>query len=290
MTQQEIDAFLAIVEQGSVTGAAESLFLTQSTLSNRLRVLEEELGTQLFRRGRGQRRIELTEAGERFIPLAEKWRLLWRETASFSAQQRLDFVAISSVNTYIMPQVLRRMGELSHISMCTYHTMEAYTQVESGQAEIGLVPSTRYSRYVEATHIFTEPYSLICDRDSPLTGPVHPSQLPPDKELLVNWHLGFMQWHYFWFGLTSSPVLYTDDMQVMQQFLGRKGLWAVMPQSAAHHAVRSLPVKSLPLEQPPEGRTMYLLRRWGHTLSPEAEGLVDALRQWCRDEGLEYLG
>ena len=169
MTQQEIDAFLAIVEQGSVTGAAESLFLTQSTLSNRLRVLEEELGTQLFRRGRGQRRIELTEAGERFIPLAEKWRLLWRETASFSTQQRLDFVAISSVNTYIMPQVLRRMGELSHISLCTYHTMEAYTQVESGQAEIGLVPSTRYSRYVEATHIFTEPYSLICDRDSSLT-------------------------------------------------------------------------------------------------------------------------
>ena len=35
---------------------------------------------------------------------------------------------------------------------------------------------------------------------------------------------------------------------------------------------------------------MYLLRRCGHTLSPEAEGLVDALRQWCRDEGLEYLG
>ena len=106
MTQQEIDAFLAIAEQGSVTGAAEALFLTQSTLSNRLRVLERELGIELFRRGRGQRRIELTEAGERFIPLAEKWRLLWRETASFSTQQRLDFVSISSVNTYIMPQVL----------------------------------------------------------------------------------------------------------------------------------------------------------------------------------------
>lgn len=290
MTQQEIDAFLAIAEQGSVTGAAEALFLTQSTLSNRLRVLERELGIELFRRGRGQRRIELTEAGERFIPLAEKWRLLWRETASFSTQQRLDFVSISSVNTYIMPQVLKHLGDLSRISLCTYHTLEAYTQVENGQAEVALVPSIRYSRYVEATHIFTEPYSLICDRDSALSQPVHPSQLQPDRELLVNWHLGFMQWHHFWFGLTSSPVLYTDDMQVMQQFLGRKGLWAVMPQSAAHYAVRHLPVKRLALAEPPEGRTMYLLKRWGHTLSPEAEQLVAALRRWCDEEGLEYLG
>ena len=99
-----------------------------------------------------------------------------------------------------------------------------------------------------------------------------------------------MQWHHFWFGLTSSPVLYTDDMQVMQQFLGRKGLWAVMPQSAAHYAVRHLPVKRLALAEPPEGRTMYLLKRWGHTLSPEAEQLVAALRRWCDEEGLEYLG
>lgn len=290
MTQQEVEAFLAIVEQGSVTGAAESLFLTQSTLSNRLRGLEEELGTQLFRRGRGHRRIELTQAGEQFIPLAEKWRLLWRETAAFRTQRRLTFVAISSVNTYIMPQVLNLMGDLSHLSLCTYHTMEAYSQVESGQAEIALVPSTRYSRYVEATHIFTEPYFLICHQNTPLDAPVHPSKLPADRELLVNWHQGFMQWHYFWFGRTSSPVLFTDDMQVMAQFMGREGLWAVMPHSAAHYAVRHWPVKMLPLSQPPEGRTMYLLRRWGHTLSQEAEHLIKALSQWCNEEGLEFLG
>ena len=48
MNQAEIDAFLAIVEQGSLTGAAEALYLTQSALSSRLESLEKETGARLI--------------------------------------------------------------------------------------------------------------------------------------------------------------------------------------------------------------------------------------------------
>ena len=44
MNQAEVDAFLAIVESGSLTRAAQKLYLTQSTLSSRLDCLEKELG------------------------------------------------------------------------------------------------------------------------------------------------------------------------------------------------------------------------------------------------------
>ena len=50
MNQAEIDAFLAIVEQGSLTGAAEALYLTQSALSSRLESLEKETGARLIKR------------------------------------------------------------------------------------------------------------------------------------------------------------------------------------------------------------------------------------------------
>ena len=53
--------FLAVAREQSVSAAAQSLHLTQPTLSRQLRELEEELGKQLMIRG--NRKITLTEEG-----------------------------------------------------------------------------------------------------------------------------------------------------------------------------------------------------------------------------------
>ena len=69
--------FLAVAREGTVSKAAETLFLTQPTLSRQLCDLEYELGTRLFIRGK--KHIELTEAGmilrqraEEILELQEK--------------------------------------------------------------------------------------------------------------------------------------------------------------------------------------------------------------------------
>ena len=53
--------FLAVAREQSITAAAETLHITQPTLSKQLRELEEELGKKLFTRG--NRKITLTEEG-----------------------------------------------------------------------------------------------------------------------------------------------------------------------------------------------------------------------------------
>ena len=53
--------FLAVTREGNISAAAQSLHLSQPSLSRQLKELEEELGVTLFIRGR--RRIELTEGG-----------------------------------------------------------------------------------------------------------------------------------------------------------------------------------------------------------------------------------
>lgn len=53
--------FLAVTREGNISAAAQSLHLSQPSLSRQLKELEEELGVTLFIRGR--RRIELTEEG-----------------------------------------------------------------------------------------------------------------------------------------------------------------------------------------------------------------------------------
>lgn len=53
--------FLAVAREQNISAAAQSLFLSQPTLSRQLKELEEELGKQLFIRG--SRKIALTEEG-----------------------------------------------------------------------------------------------------------------------------------------------------------------------------------------------------------------------------------
>ncbi|MBD5515002.1 MAG: LysR family transcriptional regulator [Lachnospiraceae bacterium] len=61
MELRVLQYFLAVTREQSISGAAESLHLSQPTLSRQLKDMEDELGKQLFIRG--NRRVTLTEEG-----------------------------------------------------------------------------------------------------------------------------------------------------------------------------------------------------------------------------------
>ena len=61
MDVRTMQYYLAVVREGTISAAAESLHVAQPSLSRQMKELEEELGTTLF--VRGNRRIVLTEEG-----------------------------------------------------------------------------------------------------------------------------------------------------------------------------------------------------------------------------------
>ena len=61
MNFSNINYFLAIVEEGSISAAARKLYISQQALSEQLRKMEEEVGAPLLKRGKNS---ELTVAGE----------------------------------------------------------------------------------------------------------------------------------------------------------------------------------------------------------------------------------
>src|SRR3712207_5811435 len=77
--------FLAVVEHGSVSRAAEQIPVAQPALSRQIRRLESELGIVLFDRGTG--RLLLTPAGRSFLPIARD--LLTRAAAAREAATSL---------------------------------------------------------------------------------------------------------------------------------------------------------------------------------------------------------
>ena len=60
--------FVAVAELGSIRKASRALGIAQSSISRRIRDMEDELGASLFHRG--QNGVALTDAGRRFLPRA----------------------------------------------------------------------------------------------------------------------------------------------------------------------------------------------------------------------------
>ncbi|AHH96557.1 LysR family transcriptional regulator [Kutzneria albida] len=70
MTLQQLLYFLAVADTRHFTRAAELVHVAQPSLSKQIRVLERELGAELFTRARGN--IALSPAGEALLPVARR--------------------------------------------------------------------------------------------------------------------------------------------------------------------------------------------------------------------------
>ena len=79
-------SFVAVADSQNFTRAAERLHLTQSTVSQQVRRLEESLGCQLL--DRDQRRVVATVEGERLLAYARRILALHEEASDMLVNQR----------------------------------------------------------------------------------------------------------------------------------------------------------------------------------------------------------
>jgi len=70
ITSRQLKAFVLTARHQSFSRAAEQLFITQSGMSVLVRELETQLGVRLFERT--TRKVELTQAGAQFLPIADR--------------------------------------------------------------------------------------------------------------------------------------------------------------------------------------------------------------------------
>lgn len=68
MELRQLKYFIGIAETGSFSEASRRFYLSQSAISQQIKLLEEELGTLLFERT--SHRVQMTESGELLLPLA----------------------------------------------------------------------------------------------------------------------------------------------------------------------------------------------------------------------------
>lgn len=114
---RHLEAFIEIIRQGSLKGAAEVLHLTQPAISKTLRELEEILELQLLARGRAG--IALTPEGETFVQFAElslralKLGIDSLDQMRQGERESLAVGALPSAAALLMPEVSRVFSTLS---------------------------------------------------------------------------------------------------------------------------------------------------------------------------------
>lgn len=259
-----IEAFIALVDCKNFTKAAETLCISQSALSYRLDHLEKELDAQLIVRSRGRREFGLTQTGAEFIPLAERWLSLARDTANFKNDTRQQMLTVSCVETISFRFAKLYQSIIDEqpfiLSLRTYNSPQTITEVEEQIVDIGFTVRERASRNVEAVPLFSERHYLVgclcSDRRV-----IDPRTLDPHMELLTDWGSTFRAWHDSYFGIDHQPMAEMDTASSVFNYLS-DGTWCIVPASAVPFlqtisATCGHPVQVYELSEPPPDRICY---------------------------------
>ena len=299
MNNTDMETFWAVLEHGTLTAAANALFITQPTLTNRIQSLETEVGAQLFHRKKGVRHIELTEAGQRFLPLAYRWQALLDETRGVAETASREFLRIGAVfssNQYILPAAYRRFLRRKLPVALWVQTLrgsgyDGAQTVARRELEMALMDGDGFFHpQLDVRPLCREETMVACSPNSPYGDVVSPKELDPANEIVVSWRKGVQDWRDHWFGLTTKPILYADSMQVVDSFLGNEMMWAIVPATAAQALEKEGKARICRCTDPPPDRMSYLVTRRGETLSEAAQLLLEDICTEMRNiKGLQII-
>lgn len=118
MTVRHMKIFIAVYQAGSVTRAAEALYMTQPAVTRAIKELERHYGTHLF--DRIDHRLSVTEAGRQFyayaLHIVDSFAQLEQRLGNWDEAGVLCIGASVTVGNFLLPQVLdafkARHGEL----------------------------------------------------------------------------------------------------------------------------------------------------------------------------------
>lgn len=237
MKLDHLESFLAVVRHGSLRGAAEALFVAQSTLTRRVRQLEADVGSELFARHSGG--VVLTDAGVRFVPTAEavvgRLRAFSRSLRDFPP---LTIVAGKAFASYELPRLIAGFRAVRPTLRCYVRSAlfpESREALLSGAADLAFLGH-------EVFHPAMEHISLGDDRIFLISSPVHP------------WARRFPGWadwgdqEVIAFGDPEAPFRVR-----VEQYLARRGVQAnTVMELDSIHAVKRMVMRDLGVAFLPE--------------------------------------
>lgn len=283
MIDNGLEAFLVIARTLNISKAAKELNLAQSTVSKRLQVLEEELGTPLLARGQGSKSLRLTIAGERFINIAQRLNSLKNEALQLQSSKNqfsLSIGTLSSLNYAVFPELFRSLAQHQprlKLNIITSHSQELYEHVERFDVHVAFTGFERTHPTILTEKFFSDPLVVlrIASPSHSETKPIHPSELDPNLEIFFPAGLSYKTWHDRWWNPLSANHIYIDNIQLLHYFLLDEQ-WIIIPYSAARKMKSRGNYSITPLLENPPDRVIYkITHKYPQTSTVESLKVLD---------------
>ncbi|WP_432127645.1 LysR substrate-binding domain-containing protein [Streptomyces sp. bgisy082] len=166
--------FAVVAEEGSLTGAAKRLFVSQPALTKQIRRLEDDLGVRLFARSRSG--MTLTEAGRelasRLSALLDGWDEAVRATGRAARVLRLGFLDAGAVGA--VPDAIAefRHGQPEwRVELRQFDWSDPSAGLARGEVDAAVVrlPFPRQENFV-VLELFAEERGVLLPARHPLAG------------------------------------------------------------------------------------------------------------------------
>lgn len=301
--------FLALVDAGSMTAAAERLGVGQSTISEAVTALERALGARAISRRRGAHGVELTAAGAALLPHARNVLASVEDayvavaSAAHDVHATIELVANESISTYLLPSALAILRDKwpnvrfpVTIGMCP----NIYDGLGTGRFDAGLMlqvprraganhaPAPEKPAAERARHVCDVPLVVFSSAKHPLittaSRDVQREQLAPHTVFVSDangYFHTFLRDFFHGDGVTGPRLEPTGSVEAVKRSVlaHPKGL-GVLPQFAVADELRSGIVQPLPLRPAlPPVRLEAMTYRRREPMHPAIAELLEVLRK-----------
>lgn len=270
MELRHIRYLLAVADHGNFTRAAESLHISQPTLSQQIKQLERHLGVALL--DRSGRTVRLTDAGEAY---AQHARLALRdldagERAIHDVQDlsrgHLRVAMTPTFTAYLIGPLIHRF-RAAHPGITLTVRETTQDRIESDlladRLDLGIAFAGSHTAGVEHRALFTEQLSLVVGSGHPFakSGPLPVERVPMTPLGLLSSDFatrGHIDRYFDDHAVVPDIAVEANSISALLEFVRRGTLATVLPDALTREHADLHPV---PLDPPLPSRTVELLRR-----------------------------
>ena len=287
----KLEMFIAVAKEAHFGRAAQSLGITQPTLSAGIKQLEEQLGVQLI--FRGSRYGGLTPEGQ--------GALIWARRIVGDARQLREEMRFSrhglsgQLRIAVIPTALTWAGKLTtrftekhpnvRFTILSRTSIEILTMIENLDVDAGISyldnePTGRVS--TEA--LYEERYMLVCRGDSPFAGrdEVRWRELDGQKLCLLTPDMQnrrIINKNFETAGVQPQAMVESNSTVVLVANVLEGGFVTVLPADMARFLTGGKPLEIIPLSGAGRGHSVGLVAPWREPHTPVLEALLAEARR-----------